>query len=194
MDLFSTEFDYSRLDFLNQKVTIKSMDDNKFLLESIVTIDNKKMHTIQVKTNNPDLLKKAKSVYVIFLIDDEPIQFHGKVRKEFFSNAVEIAISKGTALQLRAHTRFNTKIPTVINNVFIENQEIIFNKPLDAFIVDLSAAGIALEAPPLALEKGDVFKITFNLNDEEVEYKYEVMRISPINVDASNYGCRIAES
>ncbi len=192
MDFSNTNIiDYSSYDFLNKTASIKSMIDNKFLLDAIVIDDNKKRHTIQVKTNNPDLLKKTKSVYVSFLFDGGPIQFHGKVRKEYLNNAVEIAISKGTALQLREHTRFNTKIPTIIKSVIIENQEVEFNCPLDAYIVDLSAAGIAIEAAPLALYKNDIFKISYNLNDEVLTYNYQVMRVSAVDVNTSNYGCRI---
>ncbi len=193
MDFFDSAIDYANCELLNKKVVIKSMIDNKFLLESVVTEDNKKRHTIQIKTNNADLLKKIKSVYVSFFLDEGPIQFNGKVRKEYLDNSVEIAISKGTALQLREHARFDTKIPTVIHSVIIDNQEVFFNNPLDAFIVDLSAAGIAIEAPPLALEKKDIFKISFNINDENLEYHYQVMRVSPANIDASSYGCRIVE-
>ncbi len=193
MVFLDNEIDYASYDFLNQKVVLKSMPDNSFLLDSIVIDDDKTLHTIQVKTNNPDVLKKAKSVYVFFPFEGKPIQFQGKVRKAFLDNAVEIAISKGEEVKLREHTRFTTKIPTIINSVIIENQEVAFNNPIKANITDLSAAGIALEAPPLAFEKGDIIKVSFKIDDDELEYHYQVLRVGAVNVDTFSYGCKITE-
>ncbi len=193
MDTLNTKIDYSSYNFQDKKVVLKSMIDNSFLLDSIVIEDNKKLRTIQVKTNNADLLKKIKAVYVNFNFDDGPIQFQGKVRKAYLDNAVEIAISKGEAIKLREHTRFSTKIPTTISTIIIEDQEIEFNSPINANIVDLSAAGLAIEAPPLAFEKGDIIKILLTFENVEAIYHYQVLRVSPVNVDFSSYGCKIAE-
>ncbi len=189
---FNSE-DYSMIDFLDKKVVIKSKENNSFLLESVVIEDNKSLRSIQVRTTDAQKLKREKTVFVLFVVDEIPIQFVGKVRSVYIDNAVEIAISKGAVLRQRKYTRFTAKIPTVINSVFIQGQEVFFNKEIDALIADLSAEGLAVEAPPLVFERGDIIRLKYSLNNqEEVEYMYEVMRVSPINVDTSSYGCKIA--
>ena len=80
-----------------------------------------------------------------------------------------------------------------VNAIQIQNQNVSLRKPIEIKTINMSSNGILMKADSGSFYIGSSFSISMIIDQKELEFDCEVVRIQNSKPRTEEYGCKVTE-
>lgn len=177
------------VDFTGFKVLIKENEEGAVIAEAKVLEYERNRLTITVSSKG--LIEHYNKRLSILLLNDKFVyEYGGIARKKIGSELTEISLYRGREKQVRANTRYDVKIHSVIDNIEPKNPYAYYSDPLEVVVVNLSKDGILIETHPTLLDEKTTYRVKLDIDGSTTYINTEVVRVIEKNDTEWQYGGR----
>ncbi|MDE6983250.1 MAG: PilZ domain-containing protein [Lachnospiraceae bacterium] len=176
----------------NHRIIIKDASNNQTIADTEVIRYNSSVNSVIVSTQGL-LEKKCYQIYAFLFAESYLYKCSGTIREVLRADEIEVFLGKYETIEERHAIRYSLALEGSVEGVYIDGNEVLFQKPMPIKTVNMSSTGILLHADDGCFQMGESYALLLKTNIGELKMQCEVVRITNSDGMTADYGCRIRQ-
>lgn len=176
----------------DQRILIRREEDKELLADTKIIRYDILNNSVTISADS--LARKELSNVSILIFGVKKLyEFHGTIRGAMVENEVEVLLGRRKVKEDRKKPRYRIHMKGHVNAVHIEKDVIKLRKPIQIKTINMSSNGILMKADAGSFYIGSCFSLSLIIDQKELEFDCEVVRIQNSKPRTEEYGCKVME-
>lgn len=176
----------------DQRIIIKRIEDKELLADTKIIRYDILNNSVTISADS--LAKKEMSGVSILIFGVKKLyEFHGTIRGAMVENEVEVLLGRKKVKEDRKKPRYRIHMKGYVNAVQVEDTLIKLRTPIEIKTLNMSSNGILMKADAGSFYVGSCFSLLLLVEQKELEFDCEVVRIQNSKSRTEEYGCKVTE-
>lgn len=176
----------------DQRILIRREEDKEVLADTKIIRYDILNNSVTISADS--LMRKELSNVSILIFGVKKLyEFHGTIKGAMIENEVEVLLGRKKVKEDRKKPRYRIRMKGQVNAIQIQNQNVSLRKPIEIKTINMSSNGILMKADSGSFYIGSSFSISMIIDQKELEFDCEVVRIQNSKPRTEEYGCKVTE-
>ena len=176
----------------DQRILIRREEDKEVLADTKIIRYDILNNSVTISADS--LMRKELSNVSILIFGVKKLyEFHGTIKGAMIENEVEVLLGRKKVKEDRKKPRYRIRMKGQVNAIQIQNQNVSLRKPIEIKTINMSSNGILMKADSGSFYIGSSFSISMIIDQKELEFDCEVVRIQNSKARTEEYGCKVKE-
>lgn len=176
----------------NHRIIIKDAADNRTLADTEVIRYNSSVNSVIISSQSIPK-RKFYQIYAFVFAESYLYKCNGTIREMQKGDEIEVFLGKYESMEERHAVRYSLGLEGSVEGVYIDGNEVPFQKPMPIKTVNMSSTGILLHADDGCFQIGESYALLLKTNIGELKMQCEVVRVTNSDGMTADYGCRIRQ-
>ena len=176
----------------DQRILIRREEDKEVLADTKIKRYDILNNSVTISADS--LVRKELSNVSILIFGTKKLyEFHGTIKAAIVENEIEVLLGRRKIKEDRKKPRYRIRMKGHVNAIQIEKEVINLRKPIEIKTINMSSNGILMKADSGSFYIGSCLCITMIIDEKELEFDCEVVRIQNSKPRTEEYGCKVTE-
>ena len=174
----------------DQRILIRREEDKELLADTKIIRYDILNNSVTISADSLEK-KELSNVYILIFGVKKLYEFHGTIRGAMVENEVEVLLGRRKEKEDRKKPRYRIHMKGHVSAIKIEEEAISLRKPIEIKTLNMSSNGILMKADSGSFYIGSCFSISLIIDQKELEFDCEVVRIQNSKPRTEEYGCKV---
>lgn len=176
----------------DQRILIRREEDKEVLADTKIIRYDILNNSVTISADS--LVKKELSNVSILIFGVKKLyEFHGTIKGSMVENEIEVLLGRRKVKEDRKKPRYRIRMKGHVNAIQIEKEMIRLRKPIEIKTLNMSSNGILMKTDAGSFYIGTCFSLSMIIDQKELEFDCEVVRIQNSKTRTEEYGCKVTE-